>query len=349
MQHLDEGTIHAWLDGALAADGQAAVEAHVAACDQCAAMVAEARGLVAASSRIVSALDVTPAGVIPAFGTRKRRIGSRWIGSAIAATLVIAAGTMLTMQRRPTPPDPSTTRASSVSAEVPRSPGVVVTQPPVDQPSSAVPKSVNERRVAAGMRDEAKSPVGEARRNSIVDATATPSSPMVAAVRAPIASPTPAVIPDRRDASAAGGVVSGMGAGMAKAAAAPVAVSGRFGATRQARPSMAAEPQIAMSRDLASVSALVGCYEVDESTDVLPRRFALAMAVDPGMPGEVRYVDSTGARDGRIPDVSWVESNGQAIIRTVARGEVLVIRRGDDTLFAQSTLGLRTIRARICR
>jgi len=64
-QHLDEGTIHAWLDGALAPDESAQVEAHANSCTECAALVAEARGLVAASSRILSSLDAVPAGVLP--------------------------------------------------------------------------------------------------------------------------------------------------------------------------------------------------------------------------------------------------------------------------------------------
>lgn len=64
-QHLDEGTIHAWLDGALAPDESATIEAHVASCERCAAGVAEARGLMAAASRVLSALDDIPAGVIP--------------------------------------------------------------------------------------------------------------------------------------------------------------------------------------------------------------------------------------------------------------------------------------------
>src|SRR5688500_8608949 len=61
MQHLDEGTIHTWLDGQLPRDEAAAVEAHVAECRQCADVVAEARGLIAASSRILLALDDVPA------------------------------------------------------------------------------------------------------------------------------------------------------------------------------------------------------------------------------------------------------------------------------------------------
>jgi hypothetical protein len=65
MQHLDEGTIHAWLDGALPSDEGAQVEAHAAECAACAAAVAEARGFIAGASRILTALDDVPGGVIP--------------------------------------------------------------------------------------------------------------------------------------------------------------------------------------------------------------------------------------------------------------------------------------------
>jgi hypothetical protein len=65
MTHIDEGTIHAWLDGALPPDEGARLQAHVADCPACSAAVAEARGLIAASSRILSALDDVPGGVIP--------------------------------------------------------------------------------------------------------------------------------------------------------------------------------------------------------------------------------------------------------------------------------------------
>jgi hypothetical protein len=65
MQHPDEGELHAWLDGQLDAARVAELEAHVAACPSCADAVAEARGLIAASTRILSALDVVPGGVLP--------------------------------------------------------------------------------------------------------------------------------------------------------------------------------------------------------------------------------------------------------------------------------------------
>jgi len=77
MQHLDEGTIHAWLDGQLPRDEAHQVEAHVAECRECADAVAEARGLIAASSRILTALDGVPGEVVPKQAPR-RMLLCRW-------------------------------------------------------------------------------------------------------------------------------------------------------------------------------------------------------------------------------------------------------------------------------
>jgi len=96
MQHLDEGTIHSWLDGALSAEEAARVEAHVKECAQCQAAVAEARGFIAASSRILTALDNAPRGVIPAATPKKRIDPMVW---RVAATvLVVAAGTLVVVR-----------------------------------------------------------------------------------------------------------------------------------------------------------------------------------------------------------------------------------------------------------
>ncbi len=102
MQHPDEGTIHAWLDDALSVEEHATVEAHVATCAECAATVAEARGLIAASSRIVSALDMVPGGVIPRQTVPVRR--PAWYSTtqfrAAAAVLFVAGASMLLVQGR---------------------------------------------------------------------------------------------------------------------------------------------------------------------------------------------------------------------------------------------------------
>ena len=98
MQHPDEGTIHAWIDGELSQDDATALEAHLGDCTECSAKVAEARGLVAASSRIVSALDIVPGGVIPAVPARRRP----WYAStqlrAAAAIAIVASASMLVMR-----------------------------------------------------------------------------------------------------------------------------------------------------------------------------------------------------------------------------------------------------------
>jgi hypothetical protein len=104
MQHPDEGTIHAWLDGALQQEEGAALEAHVASCAECQAVVAEARGLIAASSRIVSALDIVPAGVIPARATPKRVWYAGPQFRAAAAILFVAGASMLIMRGRGSEP-----------------------------------------------------------------------------------------------------------------------------------------------------------------------------------------------------------------------------------------------------
>jgi anti-sigma factor RsiW len=99
MQHPDEGTIHTWLDGALDNAQAVEVEAHVAQCATCAAAVAEARGLIAASSRILNALDDVPSGVIPkrvappvVKPARRQWRAAPWVTGIAAAALMFAIG-----------------------------------------------------------------------------------------------------------------------------------------------------------------------------------------------------------------------------------------------------------------
>jgi hypothetical protein len=98
MQHPDEGTIHSWLDGALAADEAARVEAHVKECPRCASAVAEARGFIAASSRILTSLDNVPKGVVPLAPPTRMRNWPVW--RAAAAVLVVALGSFVVLRDR---------------------------------------------------------------------------------------------------------------------------------------------------------------------------------------------------------------------------------------------------------
>jgi hypothetical protein len=118
MLHLDEGTVHAWLDGELAPDEAESAARHVATCAECQTLVAEARGLMAGASRIVSALDAGPAGVIPPAqrgpsSSRRtwRRFALTPMRMSIAATIVVAVGVTITARRVA---DNSSTRAAVV-------------------------------------------------------------------------------------------------------------------------------------------------------------------------------------------------------------------------------------------
>jgi anti-sigma factor RsiW len=172
MQHLDDGTIHAWLDGQLPRDEAQAVEAHVAECRQCAGAVAEARGLIAASSRILTALDGVPRDVVPkqplsgidsnprepAAATlpaapvqsrAEQRARRRWFNGAslaAAATIVVAVGTVTLMRagsRDARVNDAA--RLTSVTVTPPAGPSVdslavpSATTPPAQREAASVP------------------------------------------------------------------------------------------------------------------------------------------------------------------------------------------------------------------
>jgi anti-sigma factor RsiW len=144
MQHLDEGTIHAWLDGALPPDEASAAETHVQVCTACAQAVAEARGLIAASSRILGALDDVPvvreSSRIPLAVPTRRRRGWWWnragMGYAAAATVLLAVGTTLVL--RSTPQD-----AADVAEVLRETPAA-----PPQASSSAAPESERARAAA---------------------------------------------------------------------------------------------------------------------------------------------------------------------------------------------------------
>lgn len=98
MPHPDEGLIHAWLDGELDAAEAARVEALVASDPEWTAVAAEARGLIAASARIVGSLDRVPANVIPVAASAPQGTTSRWILRA-AAVLLLIGGSAVVLNR----------------------------------------------------------------------------------------------------------------------------------------------------------------------------------------------------------------------------------------------------------
>ena len=335
MQHLDEGTIHAWLDGALPADESTGVEHHVAQCEECASLVAEARGMIAGASRIVSALDVVPGGVIPKSSRAKSSSGSLWRSlrftpsrAALAATLVIAASTVLTL-RHDTP-------TKFVPAMPANAPAPIVSASP--QPAAPVAEEARARQEAKAPPASAKADQPSQRRREVADARtkmmdslqsaakAKPSAAEVTTANSAVADRVVAAAPPAAPPVAAGAAAGGAVAAEARRSPAKVSVdstrvlakasadstrmdaraeAARFAPRLQTVPALRGATQRLASDATASFS---GCYQLDDSAakdKSLPLRFALdLMRADPGA-NVVRAVSADGVADTVIARASW--------------------------------------------
>jgi hypothetical protein len=184
MQHLDEGTIHSWLDGAQTADEAARLEAHVKECPQCAAAVAEARGFIAASSRILTSLDNVPKGVVPIAQRPKARNWPVW--RAAAAVLVVALGSFVVLRDRVAAPKRAssvetiaTDRARTTRMSAPPVAGATTQTAAAASPRNAMQIRVPERPQAVAERAQRATDVGGNQGNmlqSVSPATAAPQS-----------------------------------------------------------------------------------------------------------------------------------------------------------------------------
>ena len=258
--------------------------------------------------------------------------------TAIAATLVIAAGTMMTMRGR------NETFVSLVKYDT------AAAAPPA-KPTSSPPSAVRTApttSIAAAPRavDQPASPMSAATRgdqigNVVATATApslpAPATDSIAKVVAQAQVDTAQFARSSASMGKVAGAMNSAGAASVAEARAP------------SQKSMVVVRSMAPTLDAASLPSYVGCYELNESTDVLPRKFALR--ADSARAGlyEVRYVDSTGAVDGRMVDAGWTETGGRAVIRAARLGEILTILRTGNAILAQSPLGPRTVRVTTCR
>ena len=253
MQHLEEGTIHAWLDGALTPLDAEQVLKHAAECAACAAMVAEARGMIAGAARIVSTLDDVPGGVLPNRATATAKASSVWSRlrltpgrAALAATILLAVSTTLTLRSTSSSSSPSRVD-SAVTLERAPSPVVpVVATAPLDSAKALATRVVNSaptRKQSAAAPAPRTEPVAEQR--AVADAST------------------------RRDTTAPRDKVSEVSTQLAKArAAAPEPVAG---ATVTAVPAAsraemasntAASGQRLEQRFADPTSAFEGCYRL---------------------------------------------------------------------------------------
>ncbi len=269
MQHPDEGTIHSWLDGALSADEAARVEAHVKECPQCATAVAEARGFIAAASRILTALDNAPRGVIPTAATKRKRIDPM-VWRAAATVLVVAAGTLVVVRYRGSDEQPMPAAADRVTILEKRpqlpEPVSTATGPGQIAADAATPKAADSKAATTG---------------SMSRAQASDASPSVPAREKN--APASAGVMMRTDQSAAGSGYVGVAAPPTPTPLAPAGVAG--GAAMDAANESEPLKVVGTPR---RIGARVTLYEVAPGDTV-----TLTEAMPVSLTGEL--VTSTGA------------------------------------------------------
>ena len=190
--HVDEGMIHAWLDGELDAAQVARIEAHIGRCGACAARVAEARGLIAGASRVIGMLDDVPVPTVrPAVTPTAGSDLSVWrllrvtpARASIAAALVVAIGIALTSGQLAREL-PTSTRVETAALPIASAPAAMATRP-----TDTVLKSAIARRIAAEQPPRTVEPTPGIAVPSAPDARPSPNAdlanaePKVAAGRA---------------------------------------------------------------------------------------------------------------------------------------------------------------------
>ncbi len=238
MPHPDEGLIHAWLDGELDAAEAARVEALVQSDAEWGAAAAEARGLLAASSRIVGALDRVPANVIPQ-AQPVRRAGRQWMWRA-AAALVLVAGSAVVLQKE--------------SPESPESTMLQVAPPAAKEQTAELAKKVTEPSPAPA-KSKSDSPQKEL--DAVKKQNEISRDKDVAALADANAT---------ANAAAAGSINR-----LATPAAPPTAAGG-------AAPARIAAQRAAADKAEAKVAAIVSCFEQRVPTDSAKRIIRLGAA-----------------------------------------------------------------------
>ena len=278
MQHLDEGLIHAWLDGALSEEEGARIEAHGRECPECAVSIASARGLVAGATRIVSSLDAVRGGVVPEREARpspaRRSLWTRLhltpARAALAATLLVAVSSLLAVrhdardQRRFEMPAARVNAAATDSVVAPAK------APAPEAKKSVAPGAVVDQAPSAKVSAESL------KAHDVNPATAAPRDLRLRAQTLQLSE-------------------------VVTAATAAAAGTGATGAT-------AASEKVALSAASAT-TGLARCYAIVPDSvaslfRALPPRFALDPGSDSGT-HSVRVVTEYGRVDSILTDATW--------------------------------------------
>jgi len=353
MQHLDEGTVHAWLDGALPTAEAREVEQHVAECSTCSAMVAEARGLIAGASRIVSSLDVVRGNVIPkkpAAGGGKSIWHSLHLTparAALAATVMIAVSTLLTVRHdtsqkmvltAPAAAAPAGPLAepASADAKLPATPpSPTPTNAPVVADAAPAREAVASQRKEKDRAEAIGRPTGKAKadlatnesvRLDSLSTGAAAKSAVVAAAPPAAQSPPPAT---------AGASANAIDTTLKKSLAKVAELDSIRVEQRQARARSA--PAFA-SQNSAFVPGPTCFQFAERPASGLPQRFALGTLVGDSTQRIVRAVNETGRLDSVLAGSSWTRVTPTEItVRFASNDRLVTLPVRDASLGLAST------------
>jgi hypothetical protein len=302
MSRPDEGMIHQWLDGECTPEESAEIERLIATDAAWAAAVAEARGLIAASSRIVGALDAVPR-AMPAGSRAAPRVRANQLRAIpawmkVAAAAVIVAGSAYALREKaaePFRPAATSVDVATEQQQLPLAPGVQITRDP------------RELRAPTDVPTMAPEPTA--------NRTVPPASPVPLSQPAPA---TPVELPPPVSATR-GDVAAAAGAGAAEKISVPPPAPPRSAleigraedavSTRRAR--MAADAPrgaIARAQEMAPTAApapgrtLEGCWRVSAPPELL----------------------------GVLSAPEIRRQAGDTLVLVTARGDVTVVRAGDE-------------------
>lgn len=314
MRHLDEGTIHAWLDGALTTEEAARADAHAQTCAECAAMVAEARGLIAGASRIAASLDVGRGGVVLATPSDRRpsersvwhRLRMTPARSAIAATVLVGVATMFAVRGQRTRDVAPAVPAPSVADSAP------VTEPPRVPAAPARASAKVERQGKA----EASAPAIAEKAEQVA---AAPSAPL-----------EPSATTGSSNALRSAGLAPDSGAKAPKRMTA--AMSGR--ASGVAAPAPATSMNSADARESTSIR----CYRVAFDS-AWARTFPERLALSRNERGQPLVAATRGegiTADSVLFGVDWSMSEATTVIRFAAPESATLSFAADGSGLLQS-------------
>jgi hypothetical protein len=203
MSQVDEGLIHAWLDGQLSGADAERVARLVATDPAWESAAAEARGLIAGSSRVLSALDDVPhvRNAAQSAGTRRSVWRTSWLRAA-ASVVFVAGITGLVLREFGGGVGADEERTPVAAADVP-APAPPSTVPPAStrpQQQSAVreekaaagprPAAALEARAGTRVATEVRDTVANTIRGKVADAARGPvDTPAVSAQRVTLTAP----------------------------------------------------------------------------------------------------------------------------------------------------------------